>query len=227
MITWHDLNARQRVYLQALYDADQATEQERRTRAAGGQWDRTPAREWRYQLYGPTEPPSPLYRTLSRAGLVDPGTGATWQALEDRHLCQCRYRPDAFGGRLLDVQITPAGRRLVRAATGEPRVQTPPRGQLRERQWAALALIYAAGDLGMDSDTLLHAPGGFDWWATLRRLTIYRPQPLIAQRRHVVYTITPAGRAWYAAHYQVYRERYPQIDAPQPQAQLDTEEAAG
>jgi hypothetical protein len=100
---WIELNDRQRAYLRALYDCDQASEAERRDRAARGFYDRTPAVEWRWQLYGPTEPPSPLYRTLRRAKLVDPGTGATWRALEDRGLAQCRHVPDAFGVPLLQV----------------------------------------------------------------------------------------------------------------------------
>jgi hypothetical protein len=46
---WAKLNDRQRVYLRALYDCDQATEAERRERAARGQWNRMPASEWRWQ----------------------------------------------------------------------------------------------------------------------------------------------------------------------------------
>ena len=44
---WATLNDRQRAYLQALYECDQATEAIRRERAARGFYDRTPAREWR------------------------------------------------------------------------------------------------------------------------------------------------------------------------------------
>lgn len=83
---WATLNDRQRAYLRALYVCDQATEAMRRERAARGFYDRTPASEWRWQLYGPVAPPSALYTALRSAGLVDPGTGATWQALEDRRL---------------------------------------------------------------------------------------------------------------------------------------------
>ncbi len=98
---WAELNDRQRAYLRALYDCDQATEATRRERAARGHWDRTPASEWRWQMYGPVAPPSALYTALRSANLVDPGTGTTWQALEDRGLCQCRYSRDAFGVQLL------------------------------------------------------------------------------------------------------------------------------
>lgn len=142
---WASLNDRQRAYLRTLYDCDQQLEALRRDRAARGDWDRTPAQEWRWQLYGPTEPPSQLYRTLHAARLVDQGTGATWQALEDRGLAKCRDVLDAFGVPLLQVQITPKGRKTVRAATGEQRPKVSPKGQLRERQWAALARLYMSG----------------------------------------------------------------------------------
>jgi len=97
------LNERQRAYLRALYDCDQATEAMRRERAARGAYDRTPASAWRWQMYGPVAPPSALYTALRNARLVDPGTGATWQALEDRGLVQCRIVRDAFGVPLLEV----------------------------------------------------------------------------------------------------------------------------
>jgi len=180
---WAELNERQRAYLRALYDCDQATETERRERAARGHWDRTPASEWRWQMYGPVAPPSQLYTALHSAGLVDPGTGATWQALENRGLVGCRIVRDAFGAPLLEVQITPAGRKAVRAASGEQRPKPPPKGQLRERQWAALTRLYAAGDAGELSEDLMYGRAGFDWMRTLLRLRDYKPQPLMEEYR--------------------------------------------
>lgn len=97
---WAELNERQRTYLGTLYECDQATEEGRRQRAARGHWDRTPASKWRWQMYGPAD--SALYERLRAAGLVDPGTGSTWKALEDRKLVQCRYVPDAFGVQLVE-----------------------------------------------------------------------------------------------------------------------------
>ncbi len=178
---WAELNDRQRAYLCALYDCDQATEAMRRERAARGAYDRTPASEWRWQMYGPVAPPSALYTALRSAGLVDPGTGATWQALEDRKLVQCRSVPDAFGVPLLEVQITPLGRKIVWAASDEQRPKPPPKGQLRERQWAALARLYAAGDAGELSEEMMYGRGGFDWMRTLLRLREYKPQPLMEE----------------------------------------------
>lgn len=103
--SWQQLNARQRTYLQALYTCDQATEADRRRAAANGFWDRTLASEWRRQMYGPVAPPSTLYTLLRQAKLVDPGTGSTWKALEERGLVETGTVPDAFGVPLLRARV--------------------------------------------------------------------------------------------------------------------------
>ncbi len=224
---WESLNERQRAYLRALYDCDQAEESARRAAAARGHWSRTPAREWRWQMYGPVAPPSALYEQLRQAKLIDPGTGATWQALEDRGLVLCRYTKDAMGVQLLEVQIMPKGRKVVRAATGEQRPKPLPKGTLRERQWAALVRLYKAGDAGEASDHLQYGPGGFDWYMTLRRLEEYTPEPLIKvsngewidgffHRHELRYRITSYGRAYYEREWARYRELYPNVEAPPP-----------
>ena len=56
-------------------------------------------------MYSPVAPPSALYTALRSALLVDPGTGATWQALETRQLVRCRTVRDTFGAPLLEVTI--------------------------------------------------------------------------------------------------------------------------
>jgi len=86
-----------------------------------------------------------------------------------------------FGVLLLEVQITSLGRKVVRAASGEQRPKPPPKGQLRERQWAALARLYAAGDAGVLSEEMMYGRGGFDWMRTLLRLRDYKPQPLMEE----------------------------------------------
>ncbi len=219
---WAELNDRQRAYLRALYDCDQATEAMRRERAARGAYDRTPASERRWQMYGPVAPPAQFYTALRSAGLVDPGTGATWQALEDRGLVTCRTVSDVFGVPLLEVQITPAGRKVVRTTSGEQRPKPAPKGQLRERQWAALARLYAAGDAGVLSEEMMYGRGGFDWMRTLLRLRDYKPQPLMEEFHDPeVYTLarmrlTHDGRAYYEREWQRYTALYPDVDAPQP-----------
>ncbi len=232
---WEDLNERQRTYLQALYECDQASEAERRDRAARGYYDRTPASEWRWQMYGPTAPPEPLYQALRRAGLVDPGTGATWQALQTRGLVLTRTLREPLGD-FLQVQITPLGRKLVRAATNQPRPKAPPKGQLRERQWAALARLYAAGDEGLSNDFMLYGEygssfKGFDWTRTLLRLRDYRPTPLMEQyhvwvrvkrgdsqstEQQYRMRLSAFGRDYYEREWAHYRELYPNVEAPAP-----------
>ena len=232
---WAELNERQRAYLRALYECDQATEAGRRQRAARGDWDRTPASVWRWQMYGPAD--SALYTTLRTAGLVDPGTGSTWQALEDRKLVQCRYVPDAFGVQLLEVQITALGRKLVRAAIGEQRPKAAPKGQLRERQWTALARLYAAGDDGENTEDMQYGRGGFDWFRTLLRLRDYKPSPLMEEYRTPYHDngdgtyrapesrmrITSFGRDYYAREWARYKALYPDVDAPQPPEETPTD----
>jgi hypothetical protein len=232
---WDDLNERQRTYLQALYECDQATEALRRERASRGFYDRTPASQWRWQMYGPTAPPSPLYQILRQAGLVDPGTGATWQALQTRGLVLTRTRHEPLGD-FLQVLISPLGRKLMRAVTKEQRPKAPPKGQLRERQWAALACLYAAGDAGLDSEYLLYGEYGssfksFDWTRTLLRLREYKPQALIEEyhvwvpvkRGNIENTeqkyrmrITAFGRDYYEREWARYRELYPNVEAEAP-----------
>jgi hypothetical protein len=221
---WADLNERQRAYLHTLYDCDQATEEGRRERAARGDWDRTPASKWRWQMYGPAD--SALYTRLHAARLVDPGTGSTWKALENRKLVRCRNVRDAFGVQLLEVQITPLGRKVVRAATGEQRPKPPPKGQLRERQWAALARLYAAGDAGVSHDDMLYGHGGFDWMRTLLRLRDYSGGALMEEYRAQLpyraglgYTphesrtrIISFGHDYYARAWARYKALYPEVD---------------
>jgi hypothetical protein len=136
--------------------------------------------------------------------------------------------PDPFGVQLLQVQITPLGRKVIRAATGEQPKPKPPKGQLRPRQRAALARLYAAGDAGIWSEELMYGHGGFDWTQTLLRLRDYKPAPLMEEYRTPYQDngdgtykgpesrlrITPFGRDYYAREWQHYRALYPDIDAP-------------
>lgn len=220
---WQALNQRQHTYLQALYDGDQATEAARRQRAARGFYDRTPASVWRWQLYGPTEPPTQLYSTLDRAGLVDQGTGATWRALASRQLVRCTTITDPLGIELLQVQITTQGRTVVRAALGQQAPKRPPAGQLRERQWAALARLYAAGDTGELSEEMMYGRGGFDWMYTLLRLREYKPQPLMEEFRDpeidmlARMRLTPFGHTYYEREWARYRALYRKVEAQEPE----------
>jgi len=230
-VMWADLNERQQAYLQALFACDQAEEQARRRSAARGYWDQTPASVWRWQMYGPVSPSSMLYRRLESAKLIDPGTGATWKALETRGQVRSRVTHDRFGGQLLEVQITPAGRKLVRGATGAAAPTRLPKGVLRERQWAALARLYVAGDMGI-ADEVLMGRGGFDWMQTLLRLRDYRSKSLMESYQRprppsadgswnppeACCRLTVYGRAYYEREWAQYCQRYPAVEAPRPAA---------
>jgi len=110
----------------------------------------------------------------------------------------------------------------VRAATDQQRQQPAPKGQLRERQWAALARLYAAGDEGELSEEMMYGRGGFEWARTLLRLREYKPQPLMEEfHDSEVYTLarmrlTSYGRAYYEREWRHYTALYPDVDAPQP-----------
>jgi hypothetical protein len=131
---WADLNERQQQYVQAIYDQDQENERHEKSQWTRGGRPR-PAIEWRWMYYGimpETGSDSPLRRRLKVADLVDPGTGATFQALEARGYILCQYKPTMIGDPLVYVQITKERRKLVREATSGQREKPLPPGTLRE-----------------------------------------------------------------------------------------------
>ena len=116
---WNELNNRQREYLQAVYDLDQVIEQNEKS----GNWRRRRvASEWRWIPYTAnpqTGGPADLQLALREHDLVDEESGAAWKTLESRGLISCRYDLHNIGTRLetwLFVQMTPFGRKIVRAA---------------------------------------------------------------------------------------------------------------
>lgn len=112
--SWGELNKRQRTYLQAVYDADQAQEQAIKNAAARGRWNHTPASVWRWIPYNAAD--AALLRKIQEAGYRDEGTGSTFAALERRGLVFTKYEADVLGFSILFVQITKAGRKIVREA---------------------------------------------------------------------------------------------------------------
>lgn len=179
---------------------------------------------------GPLSPPEPLERQLRDAGLVDEGTGATWVALMRRRLVITRTRREPLGD-LREVKITPLGRNVVRAALGEQAPKRPPAGQLRERQWAALARLYASGEDGVSHDEMLYGRSGFDWVRTLLRLRDYKPHPLMEEYQAPGYALGDGGyapvearmrltafrRECYEREWPRYRDLYPAFNAPEPE----------
>jgi hypothetical protein len=195
MTAWQELNDRQRAYLAACYYIDQANEQNER-----GAWSRggpsRPAPEWRWMFYGilPELIPSALYAQIEDLGMRDEGTGSTFVALERRKLIQCRYD--------LEVQITAWGRRVVRAGIGDT-PSRPAKNVLKDWAWKHLVGLYLAGEQGLEKDKF-----GF------RTLDYLEDRGLII--RGACIQISAKGREHYEAHWRMYREIYPHVDAPRP-----------
>ena len=122
-MSWAGLNKRQQEYLQAVYEVDQEQEA-----GEGRAWTRgrqsLPAREWRWVEYGTFYGIHTLLKMkIFLRNLQDEETGSTFEALERRGLITCKYTWKRKNGeqvdeRLLMVQITKEGRKLVRSATG-------------------------------------------------------------------------------------------------------------
>jgi hypothetical protein len=115
-MSWADLNKRQQHYLQAVYEVDQAQEANVKWLGSQGRWNNTPASEWRWMSYNASG--AALLRKIQDAGYRDEGTGSTFAALERRGLVLCKYEPATLGGPILFVQITRAGRKMVRSKNG-------------------------------------------------------------------------------------------------------------
>jgi hypothetical protein len=217
---WDEMNARQQTYLRVIYDLDQQAEAMEHSRWSRGGRSR-PADTWRWILYGILPElghDSPLRAQLRAAKLVDPGTGATFQALESRGLIWCR----CAGDEQVRVRITPKGRQVVRVATGETSAVLHP-GTLREWHWAALAKAYAAGGVGIPSDGAGRY-GGIGW-NTWLRLRDYAEAALIKEGeptftasgvRIYLFAITPFGKWFYAEHFDKYQAMYPNVAARKP-----------
>lgn len=169
-----ELNARQRVYLLAVYAEDQL--REARHRGPGSR----PAAEWRPIEYGPVgtrgvKRPDAFYlrRVLERDGLVDQGTGSTWSALASRKLLTESYAHTGWVDRRtsrpilsLLLRMTGDGRKVARILQGEPLTRSKTAKPL---SLSALRLI-AYGQAHPDETFDVHAPWGMcplDWLAAL------------------------------------------------------------
>ena len=233
MPSWADLNERQQKYLQEIYDQDQENERHEKSQWTRGGRPR-PAIEWRWMLYGimpEIGSDSPLRRRLKVANLVDPGIGATFQALESRGCVLCRYAPVVGpGDPFVYIQITPAGRKLVRAAIGEQREKPLPPGTLREWHWKAMVEAWKGRPKGVMASGGWYGNYGDIGWNTWLRLRDYKAGPLIEEyqisgqynastgARYDLYwlKLSVLGEQFYHENWQRYRELYPEVDAPAP-----------
>lgn len=231
---WQALNERQQAYLQAIYELDQANEQYyKQSWHVSRQGYPPPSSEWRWILYGPVSPMSKLEQALRAQRLIDPGTGSTFESLDQRGCIERKWDEET----LLYVKMTARGRRVIKAATGQPKRQKRHPGQLSKSQWRALKALYEAGQEGVRySET-----GGYEYqhhrlsWPAMRRLRDYKPEPLMregaksepftrfrdlhkpelgtyTETKRVSYAfITEAGIAFYEAHSASYEELYPDL----------------
>ncbi len=217
---WTELNARQQVYLKLIYQVDQETEREEKRRGFTG--ERRPAEIWRWLFYGEVavHKPSRLKHLLKIAHLVDPGTGSTLKALEQRKLIECRGKVPE-----LKIKLTPRGRKVVRAGLGEIALKRPPKGMLSELGWKALVFVYCAGGAGLKQEWgFKYAEIHYNTWVKLQDYQgvplvkeVYHPEDsssraMGANRLH----ITPFGLDFYQLHWERYQSLYPDIEAPEP-----------
>ena len=242
-ITWDSLNARQRAYMQAIYETDQEQEEMERARAAHTKRS-LPASEWRWIRHwtSPFTGDTPLKQRLRAVGLVDPGTGATFEALETRGLIEVDY--EGYDRSVPLIKITPLGRKLVRSALDlKASTNRLPVGTLREWHWRALAAAYQAGDEGLPDTGGGYGHIGWNTWLRLRDYRMHGKAMPLAEEicgsydyredgtccfvrsrfRFAGYDeetrmcITAHGQQYYRDTWQRYHTLYPDVDAPEPQ----------
>lgn len=228
---WDELNERQRIYLEVIYDEDQGLEAERGIEAARGRWSSAPARVWRRVWVAGQYASAPA--RLRRLGVWEEGAGSTLGALADRGLI-------GYGDGW--VLLTRAGRAAVRAGLGIVPWRKP-QWALSEWLWRQMVKVVAAGPAGLPTSELWgtahmylqegygHEPGNrpylrvdVAWVRYERRDWQHRPYdpPQYGCRDVRRYVLTDAGRAHYAEHLSEYREMYDDIDAPDlPSAPAD------
>ena len=218
MSDWKGLNQRQQMYLQSIFEVDQAQERMHRMGGAGGQWDNTPASVWRWIPYNVAG--ASLYGKLRDAHLIDPGTGSTFESLEQRGYIERKWTAGSLGASILWVYLTPQGRKFARANTEQRAATSLPVGSLQEWHWRALAKAYVAGLDGVPAEGTGYGRIGWNTWVRLRDYRIKGHEyPLIEQRQGVC--ITPFGAAFYDRTFVRYRELYPGVAAPAPTAHHD------
>jgi hypothetical protein len=119
----------------AIYNLDQEAEDFHKQDWTSGRQS-VSASEWRwlkyegYAAFGNSR----LRIDLQSENLVDPGTGSTFEVLEQRGLIECRYKKihDPDLDETLFVKITPLGQKLVRQFNGiKPEKKLPVVSKLR------------------------------------------------------------------------------------------------
>jgi len=210
---WAGLSQRQRDLIRKAFDADQAAEARERQRARDHQTD--------FKTLWPESRPAGVWRWLTpdraRGRLRPRDTdGADYEALRDAGLIEL----DACAR----VRLTRTGRAAVRAGTGAPPPDRPPRGLLSRWSWAALAELYAAGDGGLVIWHSTRRVSLAEWekcpsWSTILRLK-RRSAPYAEEFKTEedgwCVRLTAAGREHVQANQDHYTARYPDVDVPGP-----------
>jgi hypothetical protein len=210
---WTALSARQRDLLRKAFDADHAAEKHERQRARDKQADT--------KALWPESRPADVWRWISldqaRGRLRPRDTdGADYEALRNAGLIEV----DAHAW----VRMTRAGRASVRAGTGAPPPDRPPRGLLSRWSWAALAELAAAGDGGLVIWHSTRRVSLAEWekcpsWNTILRLK-NRSAPYAEEFRTEAdgwcVRLTAAGREHVEVNQDHYTARYPDVRVPGP-----------
>ncbi|MET8982616.1 hypothetical protein ABZX85_44265 [Streptomyces sp. NPDC004539] len=190
------LNERQQTYLDVLFTIDQDNESAQ-TRRWHATRERQPAEQWRWITYGvdhPAAEATPVQQQLGRRHVLDAGAGATLAALQRRGLIELRrVAQDTPAGPVWHTQLrlTRAGRAAGRALQPASAGQAPDPSLLPE--WLQAAL-----------EAVADAPGQALAKVAIGRVAARRLGPgghgYIEDASAWQYRLTPAGRAYLAAH---------------------------
>lgn len=114
---WDDLNERQKYYLEVIYSTER--QKAKYFESADSMFDeKRKGGEWRWILHNSDEKRRGIDMIIKRNGMLDPGTGSTYAALEKRgHIETKDEYIDFFEVDILWVKLTKSGRRLIKAMT--------------------------------------------------------------------------------------------------------------
>lgn len=235
---WQSLDAVHQRTLKVAYDLDQLKERREHDLRAKGHYGRPPASEWRWlflELVVPLKdsPPDFILGKYLREKKLLAGSEQVLQNLVEFGLLENRKRRTSNGWMARQYRLTPLGRRVVRAGTGENREKPLPTGTLREHHWRALELAFKAGGNGLAASG--QGCYGNIPWRTWLRLRNYKAGALVTERggewlwsqrktyvedgrlrEYIPQTpyrlyVTDSGRAYYEREQNRYREMYPDI----------------
>ena len=221
---WSRLNTRQHLYMKAIFEADQAQERNERQRASMDQRSQS-AKKWCWITYADTiHGHTPLKQRLVDGKVVDPGTGSTFKALEERGYILVKSEhvaPHPRSDVIVYVRLTTKGRALVRKALNLSPFRTVPVGTLREWHWRALTLAYRNQGVGLSREgSATYGRIGWNVWVRLRNYMIHGvDSPLVEEDGGL--HITKFGIAYYERSHTRYTDLYPTLVAPVPTALCD------